>query len=397
MIVTDVALTMIAAPAAIFGYAYVGYPLTLVTLTRGRKNGMSPSPAELPSVTITVPVYNEERNLAEVLDALLAQDYPAEKRYILVISDASTDRTDEIAAGYADRGVELLRLPERRGKTAAENAADVIVRSELIVNTDATVRLAPSALRTLVRSFADPTVGVASGRDVSVGAHGSEANRGEGGYVGYEMWVRQLETQFHSIVGASGCFYATRRHLYDGAFPEGLSRDFASALIARRRGYRAVSVQDAICLVPRTTSLRSEFKRKVRTMARGLQTLWYMRTLMNPLKYGRFAFCLISHKLCRWLVSLLLPLSVAGLAMLTPSQPAARVALGALVIAAAAALVAMRWPERRRVPALLALPAFGFASFVAGFIAWMRALSGQASAVWEPTRRAAAAATNPPA
>ena len=274
---------------------------------------------------------------------------------------------------------------------------DVVVRSELIVNTDATVRLAPSALRTLVRSFADPTVGVASGRDVSVGAHGSEANRGEGGYVGYEMWVRQLETQFHSIVGASGCFYATRRHLYDGAFPEGLSRDFASALIARRRGYRAVSVQDAICLVPRTTSLRSEFKRKVRTMARGLQTLWYMRTLMNPLKYGRFAFCLISHKLCRWLVSLLLPLSVAGLAMLTPSQPAARVALGALVIAAAAALVAMRWPERRRVPALLALPAFGFASFVAGFFAWMRALSGQASAVWEPTRRAAAAATNPPA
>jgi hypothetical protein len=132
-------------------------------------------------------------------------------------------------------------------------------------------------------------------------------------------------------------------------------------------------------------------------MARGLQTLWYMRALMNPLKYGRFAFCLISHKLCRWLVSLLLPLSVAGLVMLTPSQPAARVALGGLVIAGAAALIAMRWPERRRVPALLALPAFGFASFAAGFLAWMRALSGKASAVWEPTRRATPAATNRPA
>ena len=396
MIVNDVALAMITAPAAIFGYAYVGYPLVLVTLTRRRKND-SPSSAELPSVTITVPVHNEERNLADVLDALLAQDYPAEKRQILVISDASTDRTDEIAASYAGRGVELLRLPERRGKTAAENAADTVVRSDLIVNTDATVRLAPSALRTLVRSFADPTVGVASGRDVSVGALDSEANRGEGGYVGYEMWVRGLETRFHSIVGASGCFYATRRSLYDGAFPEGLSRDFASALIARKYGYRAISVQDAVCLVPRTASLRSEFKRKVRTMARGLQTLWYMRALMNPVAYGRFAFCLISHKLCRWLVSLLLPLSVAGLALLSPSYAAARVALGALLIAGVSALTAMRWPERRNVPALLALPAFGFASFAAGFLAWMRAFSGQASAVWEPTRRVAPAVTKRPA
>jgi hypothetical protein len=132
-------------------------------------------------------------------------------------------------------------------------------------------------------------------------------------------------------------------------------------------------------------------------MARGLQTLWYMRALMNPLEHGRFAFCLISHKLCRWLVSLLLPLSVAGLMMLSLSHATARVALAALVIAGVAAMVAMRWPERRRVPAMLALPAFGFASSVAGFPAWMRALSGQARAVWQPTRRAAPAATNRPA
>jgi hypothetical protein len=211
------------------------------------------------------------------------------------------------------------------------------------------------------------------------------------------MWVRGLETRFHSIVGASGCFYATRRYLYDGAFPEGLSRDFASALIARTHGYRAISVEDAICLVPRTASLRSEFRRKVRTMARGLQTLWYMRALLNPLNYGRFAFSLISHKLCRWLVSLLLPLSVAGVAMLSSSQPVARLALAALAIAGVLTLTAMRWPERRRLPVVLALPAFGFASFVAGFLAWMRAFTGQASAVWEPTRRAAPAATNRPA
>jgi cellulose synthase/poly-beta-1,6-N-acetylglucosamine synthase-like glycosyltransferase len=348
-------------------------------------------------VTITLPVYNEERNLAEALDALLAQEYPPEQRRILVISDASTDRTDAIATSYADRGVELLRLPERRGKTAAENAADRSVWGEIVVNTDATVRLLPSSLRTLVRVFVDPTVGVASGKDVSISAHAAEANRGESGYVDYEMWVRRLETRFHSIVGASGCFYATRRQLYDGAFPEGLSRDFASALIARKHGYRAVSVENAVCLVPRTASLRAEFKRKVRTMARGLQTLWYMRALMNPVRYGRFAFCLVSHKLCRWLVPLLLPLSVAGLALLGISEWWARVALAGLAVVGTLATVAVRGPQRLRLPAVLALPAFGIASFAAGFVAWVRALSGEANAVWEPTRRGGPATTSRPA
>jgi len=393
MILTAAALALIAAPTVMLGYAYVGYPALLALLSRKRSRP-SPPMVEWPQITITVPVHNEERNLAEVLDALLRQEYPADKRHILVISDASTDRTDEIASSYADRGVGLLRIPQRRGKTAAENAADAAAHGEIIVNTDATVRLLPTSLATLVRAFSDPTVGVASGRDVSVAAT-METNRGEGGYVGYEMWVRRLETRFNSIVGASGCFYATRRHLYDGAFPEGLSRDFASALIARQQGYRAVSVENALCLVPRTTSLRSEFKRKVRTMARGLQTLWYMRALMNPAQYGSFAFCLISHKLCRWLVSLLMPLAFVGLAMLAFAYPIAWLAVAALALAGGAAAIAVRWPERvTALPSLVALPAFGVASFAAGFIAWVHALTGRASAVWEPTRRAAPTPTN---
>ena len=398
MSLTTLGLILVASPIVVFVYAYFGYPLLLSVLSRGRSRSASLAAkreAELPSLTITVPVYNEERNLAEVLELLLAQDYPADRRQILVISDASTDRTGEIARSFASRGVELLELTQRGGKTAAENAADAMVRGDIIVNIDATVRLQPSALKTLARAFADPTVGVASGRDVSVGAKGTEANRGEGGYVDYEMWVRRLETDFGSIVGASGCFYATRRHLYDGHFPEGLSRDFASALIARRGGYRAVSVEDALCMVPRTSSLRSEFSRKVRTMARGLQTLWYMRALMDPMQYGGFAFALLSHKLCRWLVSLLLPVAVVGLVLLAPTYLLARLALVAIAAGALVALLAIRWPAQRRLPAFVALPAFSIASLIAGVLAWMRALSGKASAVWEPTRRNLTGATNP--
>src|SRR5205823_3773214 len=156
----------------------------------------------------------------------------------------------------------------------------------------------------LVRTFADPTVGVASGRDVSVGAGEEEVTRGESQYVGYEMWLRALETRIGSMVGASGCFYGIRAEIYNSSFPEEPSRDFASALMARAHGLRAVSVNGAICFVPRAGSLGNEFRRKIRTMARGLETLWRWRQMLNPFGYGAFAFMLASHKLCRWLVYL---------------------------------------------------------------------------------------------
>ena len=283
------------------GYAYFGYPvvLRLLSLTRPRP-GAPPGPAEWPSISVTVPAYNEERAIAATLDAILATDYPG-RRQILVVSDGSTDRTDEIVRGYAGRGVELLRTPARAGKIAAENLARAHLTGDIVVNTDASVRIAPGAIKPLIARFADPTVGVASGRDVSVAELDRDLNVGESGYVGYEMKVRDLETRLGSIVGASGCFYAIRRDLHVTDFPPALSRDFACALIARERGYRAVSVNEAVCYVPRIRSLHGEYRRKVRTLVRGLETLWYKRALLNPLRYGAFAWMLASHKLVRWL------------------------------------------------------------------------------------------------
>jgi cellulose synthase/poly-beta-1,6-N-acetylglucosamine synthase-like glycosyltransferase len=387
---TYAALIMIAAPAACFGYAYVLYPLLLRVLAPRRA---APRPAagqgEWPSITLTVPCYNEETSIAATLDHLLAADYPAERRQILVISDASTDRTDAVVAGYAGRGVELLRLPERRGKTAAENAAGAAARGEIVINVDATVRLRPGALKALVRAFADPSVGVASGRDVSTGDVTSEGTGGEAGYVGYEMWVRGLETRLDSIVGASGCFYGIRRAIYDTAFPEELSRDFASALLAKERGLRAVSVDAAVCLVPRTRSLRAEYRRKVRTMARGLETLWYKRHLLNPFRYGGFALMLLSHKLCRWLGYLTLPVALLGLVLLAARWQPARVLLVLGALGAALGVVGLRWPEGRRVPAVFALPGFMLGAAVAGIRAWWKVLRRERNPVWEPTRRPA--------
>src|SRR2546422_102443 len=148
-------------------YSYVGYPALLKLLGLGRARRRAAPPfEEWPSVSITVPVHNEAEVIAGTLERLLELDYPVERRQILVVSDASSDGTDDIVSGFAQRGVELLRLPERRGKTAAENAARGQLRGEIIINTDASVRIDGKALKLLVTEFAAPAVGVASGRDV---------------------------------------------------------------------------------------------------------------------------------------------------------------------------------------------------------------------------------------
>ena len=380
-----IGLVLAGIPIVLFAYAYLVYPVLLRLMAKAPL--ASPGDA-CPSVTITVPAYNEGERLGATLDRLLALDYPADRRHILVVSDASTDGTDAVARAYADRGVELLRLDRRAGKTAAENAAAGHVTGDIVVNVDATIGLEPQSLRALLAVFADSTIGVASGRDVSVGDVSAEGNRGESNYVGYEMRIRDLETRVSSIVGASGCFYAMRRALHAVQFPEDLSRDFGAVLVAHEHGYRSVSVPDAVCYVPRTLSLAREYRRKVRTMARGLRTLWYKRSLLNPIRGSAFAWMLWSHKLCRWLVPLsLLPAGV-GLILLGVGAggwgwlPAALALVGLLV-----GLVGLVWPTGRRSPAILAMAAYGVAGNVAGIAAWFSALSGTGNRVWEPTRR----------
>jgi cellulose synthase/poly-beta-1,6-N-acetylglucosamine synthase-like glycosyltransferase len=385
---TQLGWTFLLSPVVIFVYAYFAYPALLRLLTAIRGGAALPGePEAWPTITVTIPAYNEAGSIGRTIENVLAAEYPADRREILIVSDASTDGTDDVVRSYADRRVSLLRMPSRAGKTAAENAAAAHLGGAIVVNMDATIRLRPDSLRRLVRVFQDPTIGVASGRDVSVGDERLEGNQGESGYVGYEMWVRALETQVGGIVGASGCFYAIRRPLVQSLFPAALSRDFASPLLARRAGFRSVSVNDAVCFVPRTRSLKAEYRRKIRTMARGLETLGYLAALMNPLRYGLFAWMLVSHKLCRWLVFLLLPLAALGLLLLVPTSVPARWLFAAAAVGVLLGIAGMRWPEGRKPPLPVALCGFALASAVAGLLAWSKALTGERNPIWEPTRR----------
>jgi glycosyltransferase involved in cell wall biosynthesis len=369
------------AALALIAYTGLGYPLLLVLFAPRRRPPRSGQVRRWPSISITLSTHNGGAELGPTLEALLAEPYPG-PRQILVVSDGSTDATAGIVSGYASRGVELLALPERVGKTEGENRALDRLTGEIIINTDATVVIRPGAIVALVEAMEDPEVGVASSRDLSID-RGAPRNQGERGYVGYEMWLRDLETAMGGIVGASGSLYAVRGGLHRRRLPGHLSRDFAVVLHARERGYRAVAVPEAVCIIPRGAGGRHEYRRKVRTMARGLATLGAHRRLLDPFRYGRFAWMLLSHKLLRWTLP---PVVGGALVVELLSGRMTGWGYGVALAGAAAAALGWWWPGGAP-PRMLAIPASAAGAVVAGIAAWWVALTGGAQAVWEPTRR----------
>jgi glycosyltransferase involved in cell wall biosynthesis len=391
--VTSVGWFLFFIPVVLAAYTYGVYPALLSLLPAD--DVVPAGDDELPLVSVVIPAYNEEAQIRGAIEALIAQDYPADRRQFLILSDASTDRTDDIVREFRTRGVELLRMPIRGGKTAAENASCTLLRGGIVVNSDASVRLHSAAIRLLVNAMRDPRVGVASTRDVSAGrsADQANANSAEAGYVGYEMKLRALETRAGGIVGASGSGYAIRAALHRVPIRHDLSRDFAAALTARAHGYRAVSVDDAVCYVPRTTSLRVEYRRKVRTVARGVETLLDKRALLDPTRYGLFAWKLLSHKVSRWLVPASAIPGACGLAILATEYRWAVALLVAALAGCVIVAIGAIWSSSPRMPRLLSMITFATAANVAVVHALFRVAYGHDDHLWEPTRRAPLAAS----
>jgi len=395
---------LLALCAFVVVYSYALYPLLLLLFARlGRARTVHrDAPQVWPRISITLPAYNAEQTLRPVLEALVRVEYPADRRQILVVSDGSTDGTDTLVREFAPQGVELLRIEGRLGKTEIENRAMSALTGEIIINTDASVTVRPDAVKRLVAALGDPAVGVASARDISVASVGATGDSSEAAYVGYEMWVRDLETALSGIIGSSGCLYAVRAELHRRVLPGHLSRDFSSALWARLNGARAVSVRDAVCFVPRAANMRIEYRRKIRTMSRGIQTLFFHSPLLNPFRYGAFAWMLWSHKLIRWLVPWALVggtvSAAAAMAMAPRVMPALApwsvAGLTAIGLSLAAAAAGWWWPTAHP-PRAASAAAYLVSGTVAGLVAWIRALADQRAPVWEPTPRALSGKAGP--
>lgn len=284
-------------------YVYAGYPLLLWLVSRlGGRRPVALDSIE-PAVTLFVSAYNEEEVIGAKIENCLALDYPPGRLEIMVISDCSSDRTDQIAAQYAARGVKLLRMPARGGKTAGLNAGVREARGEILVFTDANAMFDARAVRMLVRNFADPQVGAVTGESRYQPPGDGRAAHSEGLYWHYELWIKRLESATGSLVGGDGAIYAIRRRLYRDLAPSDLS-DFVNPLQIVSAGYRNVYETEAFSSEHAGDSFAKEYRRKVRIVNRAWRGMMSMARVLNPLRYGWFAVKAISHKLLRWLVPL---------------------------------------------------------------------------------------------
>jgi cellulose synthase/poly-beta-1,6-N-acetylglucosamine synthase-like glycosyltransferase len=370
--------------AALLFYTYAGYPLLLALVSRLR-----PRPVRqaewTPHVSVIITAYNEERDLAAKLENTLALDYAVEKLEIIVASDCSTDRTDEIARQYASRGVRLCRQAERLGKTSAQNMAVEQALGEVILFSDATTLYEREVLRVMLPNFADETVGCVAGRLVYIDPTDSSVGQGARSYWGYETFLKHHESRVCSLIGASGCLYAVRRSAYVPMYPEACS-DFLIATKMVEQGLRAVYEPAAVCTEETNKRTDKELRMRVRIITQTFTDLWRHRAMMNPFRSGFYAVELVSHKVLRYFVPVfLLLVFISSLALARHSLLYALAALAQLCFYGAAALSwlmeSLGWRNR-----LLALPQYFVLANLASLVAFYKFLSGERYARWEPIR-----------
>ena len=377
---------------AVVVYTYAVYPIVLWLLGALRPRNVVKKEI-VPTVSIVIAARNEADKIRVKLEDTLALRYPADRLQILVASDASDDGTDDIVKTFAGRGIELVRAPQRKGKEHVQSLAVAAATGEVVVFTDSATILEPDSLRSLVQNFADPTIGAVSTEDNLVDANGNPT--GEGLYVKYEMWVRRLESRFHSLVGLSGSCFAIRRPLCT-PWPANLASDFRAALQTARSGYRSIADASACARFVAVTSSHAEMRRKIRTFLRGITVLMANVDLLNPSRFGRFAFQLFSHKLLRFLAPLFLVAalvaSVAG--ALAGDRPL--LVLGALQAAFYLAGYVSSLVPRLQEQRLIRVAHFFTMVQCAMLVAWVKYALGQQQVTWEPSRRQAISPSVPP-
>jgi cellulose synthase/poly-beta-1,6-N-acetylglucosamine synthase-like glycosyltransferase len=376
------------ASAGALLYTYIGYPLLLALLSRLRPRAVRRADGWTPSVTVIITAYNEERDLAAKLENTLALDYPQDKLEVIVASDCSSDRTDEIAREFAARGVRLHRQPERLGKTAAQNAAVEKAAGEIILFSDATTLYRRDVLRVLMPSFADPSVGCATGRVVYTDSAQSSVGHGTRSYWSYEFLLKKHESNVCSLIGVCGCLYAVRRSAYVPLYHEACS-DFIIATKMVEQGLRAVYEPEAVCMEETNQQADKELKTRVRIITQTFSDLWRNRAMMNPFKSGFYAIELLSHKVMRYLVPLFLILILVSSALLAPRSLFYTVALAGQVALYGAAILAWMLERMGLHSRLLAIPQYFVLGNIASLIAFYKFLRGERYVRWEPIRASA--------
>lgn len=285
-------------------YAYAGYMALLAIFGLFKRKKITKKDIQ-PDITMIITAYNEEKSMDKKIRNCLELDYPKERLEIIIVSDASTDKTEKIASRYKSERVSVLRMETRGGKTAAQNYAVGFAKGEILVFSDATTIYKKDALRKLVRNFSDEKIGIAAGEEEFNRNKDSHINREVSLSWKYERILRRFENRFNSLIGVSGCIFAIRKNLYE-KLNEGLIEDFALPLSVISKGYRVYLEKEAIGFEETAHKAKEEFKRKTRIVTNGINVLFNNRRLLNPFKNFKVFFQLVSHKVFRWLAPIFL-------------------------------------------------------------------------------------------
>ncbi len=307
-------------------YTYIGYGILLYIIIRlkrlfvGRPHeSVLPADEELPTMTLMICAYNEEDIVKEKMANTLALDYPKDKFRIMWVTDGSNDHTNELLAAYPE--VDIVFSPERRGKTAALKHGLRELKTRYVAFTDANTMINTGALREIARLFSDPTVGCVSGeKRVAARKAGEMASEGEGLYWRYESTLKRWDSELYSAMGAAGELYAIDPQLCREVPDEALLDDFMLSMYVVQAGKRIAYTSDAYAREYGSANIYEESKRKRRIAAGGLQSIWWLRSMLNPLRQPLVTFQYVSHRVLRWSITpvamvLLLIVNIALVAM----------------------------------------------------------------------------------
>jgi hypothetical protein len=375
--------------AVLCAYSYFIYPVLLKLFPSTRRSSNAdkentnlPGPG-LPRLSLIIAAHNEEGRIREKLDNTQKIDYPSDLLEVIVASDFSTDETDKIVESYAEKGIRLVRADERKGKEYAQLCAIRASKGEILVFSDVATKIPAEALQVLAARFADPLVGALSSEDQFISNDGRVV--GEGAYVKYEMWLRRLESDRAGLVGLSGSFFASRRELceqWDIYSPS----DFNTGLNCAKHGMVAITSPDVIGIYTDVKDPGLEYRRKMRTVIRGITAISRHPEVLNPFSMGMFAFQVWSHKIMRWGV----PWFMLAFAIVTLAQQGKGLiydlALAAQLVFYVLALAAWLSPWVRK-NAVARIVFFFVQTNLALAQATLMFLSGKRMTVWTPSKR----------
>lgn len=303
-------------------YTYIGYPLVLYVLTILKKHFYSGTKKKIqdyePEVCLFVTAYNEKDFVQQKVLNSFQLDYPKEKIQYVWITDGSDDGTPDLLREY--KQLEVYHEPTRRGKMHAMNRGMQFVKAPVVIFSDTNTRLNSKAIREIVACFSNPEVGCVAGEKRIVEKEADvAAAAGEGLYWRFESWVKKMDAELNSAVGAVGELFAIRRELFEEVETDTVLDDFIISLRIAQKGYKIAYTPKAYAEETASLNVKEELKRKIRIAAGGVQTLFRLKSLLNPFRFGVLSWQYFSHKVLRWTLapaSLFLLFAVNGIILI---------------------------------------------------------------------------------